>query len=924
MAPKVTRRGYRVNYETSDSRAAEEARSQEAFTNLNQELRRFIELWSEGHRDMPSLVSTEAAKTREHITDQTLTLKTQINVTAESSEKNASARHLATRNHLTSELTKNKEHNKREGLATRILSTLRFPEMNARENNIMEASEETTRWIFDEANSNLRFSKWLETDGPVFWISGKPGSGKSSLMKFLVSDAGTKQRLEKWRLGVVIYRYFFVEVCTNPLQREFRGCLQALLYQILDSNPHILDLILKQRPSLEAKHSGYDWSVEELRDVLLEALRLTKSPICLFLDGLDEISVKSNNRDSVIRLIEELGGLQDTKICVSSRPENIFKGRLSSYPCLQTQDTNGSAIKTYIQHRLAPYEPSFATDSSQYQELVAALARKASGVFLWVYLAIESIISGIGNADSWETLYERTEELEPDLDRLFQQMWERRNANNHLYKKDTARLLCYSLHANNMTSSTSQRSNLLGYIFGSHDGFRSTLLNTNAGDQRATEEKRVLEQYWKWLSARGAGLLEINKAADGQITSPDSLLLGYNVVFIHRSVQEFLLTTAAGHNILLANHMPSNERFLLTIRTMQDISCYHIEDSQRQVFDHYHYLISSLVNHLACAGRITVQEETRVFLDFQRRLQSQDPTRFPDSYFLEEAVEWHNTGFLSQELKAIEILPPTKKSIFLSTACDPKNGRVSDFTDLVTLDHRISENGALEYDWIGQSIKRMKDTIRLLLETGADPNAEVETLESEVLTMSLTPFHKFLCIVSHYSTRYTYQREHFLAFTEFFGEFDRYNINWDLPCYFFYSAPPSHLKLAPRASFKMYHGEKGYSDGGPSGIFAVSPRALRDFLYKVDKPVSPEQKETNINEELANDKFRVQCVMIRCLKKDTSIYHNVKPPATNNIEDRQQLEATMARGFLGWLYDFPREDTGIKRLFFEYCNSISA
>lgn len=55
------------------------------------------------------------------------------------------------------------------------------------------------------------FVDWLKSDLPVYWITGKPGSGKSTLMKFLISDSRTLAALKEWRKDAIIITHFFLE-----------------------------------------------------------------------------------------------------------------------------------------------------------------------------------------------------------------------------------------------------------------------------------------------------------------------------------------------------------------------------------------------------------------------------------------------------------------------------------------------------------------------------------------------------------------------------------------------------------------------------------------------------------------------------------------------------------------------------------------
>ncbi|KAI1022170.1 hypothetical protein LB504_007299 [Fusarium proliferatum] len=55
------------------------------------------------------------------------------------------------------------------------------------------------------------FVDWLKSDLPVYWITGKPGSGKSTLMKFIISDSRTPAALKEWNKDAIIIAHFFLE-----------------------------------------------------------------------------------------------------------------------------------------------------------------------------------------------------------------------------------------------------------------------------------------------------------------------------------------------------------------------------------------------------------------------------------------------------------------------------------------------------------------------------------------------------------------------------------------------------------------------------------------------------------------------------------------------------------------------------------------
>ncbi len=74
-------------------------------------------------------------------------------------------------------------------LSTELLDLFRLDlfdlaEELAREQNT-NAHSSTLEWIRTIHDSHMSFGQWLTDHQPVFWIQGKPGSGKSILMDHL-------------------------------------------------------------------------------------------------------------------------------------------------------------------------------------------------------------------------------------------------------------------------------------------------------------------------------------------------------------------------------------------------------------------------------------------------------------------------------------------------------------------------------------------------------------------------------------------------------------------------------------------------------------------------------------------------------------------------------------------------------------------
>ena len=73
-----------------------------------------------------------------------------------------------------------------------LLASLGFPTMTKRQEDIHESYPETFKWLLDREDhseaSDHGFLNWLESGNDLYWISGKPGSGKSTVSAFEKSE----------------------------------------------------------------------------------------------------------------------------------------------------------------------------------------------------------------------------------------------------------------------------------------------------------------------------------------------------------------------------------------------------------------------------------------------------------------------------------------------------------------------------------------------------------------------------------------------------------------------------------------------------------------------------------------------------------------------------------------------------------------
>lgn len=556
---------------------------------LRSDFRSFIEQYSIGHRSTAELVSRGIEEIRKHLSS----------ISAETTKSLGEVQERL--DVLVLAATAQGSQAKRD----RLLGSLKFAGLNERRSQVSEAYENTGNWIFagdgdgievvnhaassipvgassatnklEEGALNLQnnvsnrkrdsFSKWLRSSDTLYWISGKPGSGKTTLVNFIVQHPHTEALLNVCRPKSLVISHFFWRPGTL-LQRSIKGMLCSVLYQLFQNSSTVLDSALASVPNLKTKDADTDWSFGELRVQCLQAISTYQRPICLFLDGLDEVETR-DRVERLLDLVQELSQSRNIKICLSSRSEPLLQKRLSEYPQLRLQDLNRKDLESYARdHVRLPDGTSM--DRGSYNT-IHSLVDKSEGVFLWLVLAINSINKGVDYGDTLHLVNDRIDQLPGDLVDMYEDMWQRTCADNPTKYRQTAALY-FKLILTHRGNRPARYERFLEHL----DLFTFVLASTSLADEileygdetpRKISEGMIIQrcrEVERQIDVYCFGLVELlpNRKDDGDriktiglygdkydrilpSTSGNKLLQ-----FIHRTAHDFLLDTEEGRAIL--------------------------------------------------------------------------------------------------------------------------------------------------------------------------------------------------------------------------------------------------------------------------------------------------------------------------------------------------------------------------------------
>ncbi|KAI0173386.1 hypothetical protein GGR52DRAFT_571899 [Hypoxylon sp. FL1284] len=290
-----------------------------------------------------------------------------------------------------------------------IIRSLDYHFRSSRYGGIAEAHARTFSWIFetsDGPNSRGSLLKWLRESDGVFWITGKPGSGKSTLMKYLIGHENTKDSLRSWAgPGRAIIASHFFWSSGSSIQTSVEGLLRSLLFNVFRQCPEIISEACPahwEAPDISFAAS-YEWKFRDLLACIrtIKALSITSVRFCFFVDGLDEFD---GDYTEIAQMLTEVADCSTIKLCVASRPLNEFQDQFGAdvSRILRVHELTRDDTLKYSQSRLQahPRWSVLGLDVQAAQSFLQKIADMAQGVFLWVTLVTQSLRNGLTNDDT--------------------------------------------------------------------------------------------------------------------------------------------------------------------------------------------------------------------------------------------------------------------------------------------------------------------------------------------------------------------------------------------------------------------------------------------------------------------------------------------------------------------------------------------
>ncbi|KAK5122652.1 hypothetical protein LTR85_003915 [Meristemomyces frigidus] len=303
-----------------------------------------------------------------------------------------------------------------------LFDRLGFAQMESRKSTIKRPLEATCRWILRHCD----YLAWLDPHQAqqhhgFLWIKGKPGAGKSTLMKFAHANA------ESTRVDDEVLVSFYFNARGDELEKSTIGLYRSVLFQLLAEAEDLRFVLDGLRCPKSHQSQGHVWTLEDLQRLNSAAIaQLGDRHLKCFIDALDEADEEQVRE--MIYFLEQLGenALEDGKqvrFCLASRHYPGIDIRHGRQLTLENENDHGEDLQRYVHRHLR------AGRGKMVEEVRAQILEKANGIFMWVVLVVQILNKEFMSGRIF-AVKERLFKIPAKLSDLFRDMVMRDQANS--------------------------------------------------------------------------------------------------------------------------------------------------------------------------------------------------------------------------------------------------------------------------------------------------------------------------------------------------------------------------------------------------------------------------------------------------------------------------------------------------------------
>ncbi|KAI8234225.1 hypothetical protein K4K54_008824 [Colletotrichum sp. SAR 10_86] len=457
--------------------------------------------------------------------------------------------------------------------------------------------------------------EFLGSQDDIFTITGNEGCGKSMLA------AWVRQRLERPIHGTHFETISYTFSSDIPEESSPLALLKSLLSQLLESNVgdvalfEKLGVIFGSTPPGEHSHK-LETDLWECLELSLAAIN-KKAHLVLVIDGLDEITGGTQKASDLHkRLHSALKKHPNIQAVTFSRPISHLGGSGSKHLVI-TPDHVRDDIELFLANRLGRIRAFAEENDNSKRNLVNQLADQAKGSFLFAYLSIQLLSTGLNIGSFRDTISRCNSDVKAVIGELMKKV----NIKEEYGESKTYNLFIFMLAAQRPLT-TGEMTNLMGV---------------------SLSKRTVSPSADIWAPINNTqGLVNVHR---GTLRFKHSVVRKY----VHSLCGNTLMSIEDAHrHLTLALMLFAKTKFTYTYEPSleglpQDLidDCFHSNHIVPYMMQHwvYHFRSSSLVGQ---KGKLTLTTEFKEVFPETTFFSLLEWSHWQTQFSLKDAIEMHD------------------------------------------------------------------------------------------------------------------------------------------------------------------------------------------------------------------------------------------------------------------------------------------
>lgn len=627
-----------------------------------------------------------------------------------------------------------------------LRDSLMFPTMHDRQQAIESPHRQTYEWIFEPDMGKgadldwAPFADWARSSVDLYWISGRAAAGKSTMMAFLYDHSDTKSLLRNWATpSTLVSAGYFFNAEGSSMQKSRSGLLRTLLYRCLCSDAMAQHLPAVIGPAASESAVSQPWSESMLREAFARMTGTAGIRFCLFIDALDEL--EGEDVDGLLELLSEITEGQNVKACISSRPWLVFQQAFDHVPQLRLEELTSADMRVYIKDKLLVndrFNYLQPIEQREMEDFIDAMVQQAEGVFLWIKLAVPSLLRGFRTEDEIEVLQQRLQYLPKGLRGLYAHMLEALEPFHFARASRFFRLCLAATTPPSVLTLALAETVSLDYV-----------LQQSPQSHGIDQFQHTIRRTSKRIYSHGAGLLEIDALPLNRdpLNIRTMFAVGFGPVneqlqpmhrprasTLHRTVREFLHdeTNPTAKKLLAETRGFEPGIALLAAAVLQ----------VKLAVPDKHLLFRLVLDILSYCRNVPVQLQSQMVAlidELDMTMREKQGTYEP--YAQLKTVHWSNAFYLGRFSGPVQLPPVQNRSMLdFALACGltayardkleflPLDTPTEEWTAL--LHHTIKSADAIFSPYTSVMLGPQPALLESVLKHGADPNAPIHDTTS--------------------------------------------------------------------------------------------------------------------------------------------------------------------------------------------------